>query len=100
MDSFNDGTPAWAAGALRKVNEVMNARGLGASSMAAAAMTQALMESGVQIAQQDANKYAAIQLQNLNNQQQTALANAATFAAMDKANLKIDSLQISLQKLL
>lgn len=79
--------PAWAAPAVRKVSAVMQARGLGSSSMAAAAMTQALMESGVQIAQQDANKYAAIQLQNLNNQQQTALANAATFAAMDKANL-------------
>jgi len=46
-----------------------------------------LMESGVTIAQQDANKYATIQLQNLNNQQQTALANAAAYAAMDKANL-------------
>jgi hypothetical protein len=79
--------PPFAAPAVRKVNAVMQARGLGASSMAAAAITQALMESGVQIAQQDANKYAAIQLQNLNNKQQTALANAATFAAMDKANL-------------
>ena len=79
--------PAFAAPAVRKVNAIMQARGLGASSMASAAVTQALMESGVQIAQQDANKYAAIQLQNLNNQQQTALANATTFAAMDKANL-------------
>jgi len=79
--------PAFAAPAVRKVNAIMQARGLGASSMASAAITQALMESGVQIAQQDANKYAAIQLQNLNNQQQTALANATTFAAMDKANL-------------
>ena len=51
--------------------------------MAAAAITTALMESGVQIAAQDANKYAAIQLQNLNNKQQSALQNAATFAAMD-----------------
>lgn len=89
MSSLQSGgpMPAWAAPAVRKVNAVMQARGLGSSSMASAAMTQALMESGVQIAQQDANKYAAIQLQNLNNQQQTALANAATFAAMDKANL-------------
>lgn len=45
------------------------------------------MESGIAIATQDANKYATIQLQNLNNAQQTALTNAATFAAMDKANL-------------
>jgi len=79
--------PAWAAPAVRKVSSVMQARGLGASSMASAAITQAIMESGIPIATQDANKYATIQLQNLNNQQQTALTNAATFAAMDKANL-------------
>jgi len=79
--------PPWASPAVRKVAGIMQARGLGASSMAAAAMTQAVMESGVVIASQDANKYATIQLKNLSNQQQTALANAATFAAMDKANL-------------
>jgi len=82
-----DEMPAWAAPAVRKVGAIMQARGLGASSMASAAVTQALMESGIAIATQDANKYAAIQLQNLNNAQQTALTNAATFASMDKANL-------------
>jgi|TARA_R110000822_G_scaffold216915_5_gene351430 hypothetical protein len=89
LSSIEDGTemPAWASPAVRKVGAIMQARGLGASSMASAAMTQAVMESGVVIATQDANKYATIQLQNLNNQQQTALSNAATFAAMDKANL-------------
>ena len=89
LGSIEEGKPmpAWAAPAVRKVAGVMQARGLGASSMAAAAMTQAVMESGVVIASQDANKYATIQLQNLNNQQQTALANAAQIAGMDKANL-------------
>ena len=89
MSSLQSGAPMppWAAPAVRKIGSIMQARGLGASSMAGAAMTQALMESGVQIAQQDANKYATIQLANLSNKQQTALANAATFAAMDKANL-------------
>ena len=89
MSSLESGAPmpAWAAPQVRKVNAVMQARGLGASSMAAAAITQALMESGVQIAAADANKYAAIQLQNLGNKQQAALQNAATVAAMDKANL-------------
>lgn len=79
--------PAWASPAVRKVSSIMQARGLGASSMASAAITQAIMESGIPIAAQDANKYAAIQLQNLNNRQQAALTNAATYAAMDKANL-------------
>ena len=89
MSSLQSGgpMPPWASPAVRKVNAVMQQRGLGASSMAAAAITTALMESGVQIAAQDANKYAAIQLTNLNNKQQTALRNAATVAAMDTANL-------------
>lgn len=54
----------------------MQQRGIGASSMAAAALTQALMESGIPIATADANSYAKIQLQNLNNRQETALKNA------------------------
>ena len=89
MGSIQSGAPLppWAAPGVRKVSAIMQARGLGASSMAAAAITQSLMESGVQIAARDADKYAAIQLQNLNNKQQTALANAAVYAAMDKSNL-------------
>ena len=89
MSSLEDGKPlpAWASPAVRKVSAVMQARGMGASSMAAAAMTQAVMESGINIAVQDANKYATIQLQNLNNKQKTALQNALTVAGMDRANL-------------
>ncbi len=89
MSSIEDGKPlpAWASPAVRKVSAVMQARGMGASSMAAAAMTQAVMESGINIAVQDANKYATIQLQNLNNKQKTSLQNALTVAGMDKANL-------------
>ena len=87
--SIEDGRPlpAWASPAVRKVSAIMQARGMGASSMAAAAMTQAVMESGINIAVQDANKYATIQLQNLNNKQKTALQNALTVAGMDRANL-------------
>jgi hypothetical protein len=89
MSSLEEGKPmpAWASPQVRKVNAIMQSRGLGASSMAAAAITQSLMESGVQIAAADANKYAAIQLQNLDNRQKAALQNAATVAAMDRANL-------------
>ena len=89
MSSIEDGKPLppWASPAVRKVSAVMQARGMGSSSMAAAAMTQAVMESGINIAVQDANKYATIQLQNLNNKQKTALQNALTVAGMDRANL-------------
>jgi hypothetical protein len=79
--------PAWAAPAVRKVTAVMQSRGLGSSSMAAAATMQAMMESGIPIAAQDASKYATIQLQNLNNEQQAALQNAAAVLQMDMANL-------------
>ena len=79
--------PPWAAPAVRKARGIMNQRGLSSSSMAAAAMVQAMMESSIPIAQSDAQAHATIQLQNLNNEQQTALANAATIAAMDRQNL-------------
>ena len=75
LSSLDEGTdvPAWASPAVRKVTAIMQARGLGSSSMAAAAMTQAVLESGTVIATQDANKYATIQLQNLSGQQKVAL---------------------------
>jgi len=79
--------PAWAAPAVRQVTAVMQQRGLGSSSMAAAATMQAMMESGIPIAAQDAQKYANIQLQNLNNEQAAALQNAAALVQMDMANL-------------
>jgi len=89
LGSIEEGKPMppWASPAMRKISGVMQARGLSGSSMAAAAMTQAVMEAGVVIAAKDADQYARIQLANLNNQQQTALANAAQIAGMDKANL-------------
>jgi len=87
--SFEEGAepPAWASPAMRKVTAMMQARGLGSSSMASAAMTQAIMEAGIPIASADANAYAQIQITNLNNQQQASLQNAMTYAAMDRANL-------------
>ena len=89
MASLDSGAelPPWASPAVRKVKAMMNQRGLGASSMAAAAMVQALMESSIPIANADAQRYATIQIQNLNNEQQTALANAATIASLDMKNL-------------
>jgi hypothetical protein len=87
--SFEEGkpAPAWAAPAVRQVGALMAKRGLGSSSMAAAATMQAIMESGIPIAQADAQTYATMDLANLNNRQAAALQNAATYAAMDRANL-------------
>lgn len=87
--SFEEGgePPAWASPAIRNVTAQMQARGLGASSMAAAAITQSIIEAGIPIAKSDADRYGAIQVTNLNNQQQAVLQNATVFASMDKANL-------------
>ena len=79
--------PPWASGPVRAVSSIMQSRGLGSSSMASAAMITALQETALPIAQQDANKYSNIQLQNLNNQQTATMANAAVYASMDRANL-------------
>ena len=97
MKSFDDGkTPAWAAGAIRAANAAMASRGLGNSSMAATAIFQAAMESALPIAQQDANTFAQMGLQNLNNRQQVALANAAAQQGVEIANFNSEQ-QAALQ---
>jgi hypothetical protein len=61
---FVDGkTPAWAASALRSAEDAAAARGLGSSSIAAAARTQAALEAALPIAQQDANAFLQVNLQ-------------------------------------
>tara|TARA_R100001440_G_scaffold10443_2_gene19029 strand:- start:3449 stop:5410 length:1962 start_codon:yes stop_codon:yes gene_type:complete len=73
--------PAWAAGAIRGVQAVMQQRGLGSSSIAGQALVQAAMESALPIAQADARTIAAFETQNLSNRQQRAM-----LAAQQRAN--------------
>lgn len=82
MAQFEEGkpAPAWAAGAMRNAQAMLNARGISASSMAGQAIVQAAMESAIPIAAQDAGTYAQMARQNLSNRQQTAL-----FAAEQRA---------------
>lgn len=87
MAQFDNGTPAWAAGAIRAANQAMIARGMGGSSMAGAAIVQAAMESALPIAQADAQVFATMDFQNLSNRQAVALANAAAQQGMELANL-------------
>ena len=96
MKSFDNGTPAWAAGAIRAANEAMLSRGMAASSMAAAAIVQAAMESALPIAQQDAQVYAAMGMANLDNQQKVSLANAAAQQGLSLQNLSNEQ-QMNLQ---
>ena len=74
MQDFEGGaTPVWASGAMRQAMGIMQARGLGASSMAGQAVVQAAMESALSIASADASTQAQFEMQNLNNEQQTMI---------------------------
>ena len=78
--------PAWAAGAIRGVQAVMQQRGLGASSIAGQALVQAAMESALPVAQADASVFAQFENQNLSNRQQRAMLAAqqrAQFIGME-----------------
>jgi hypothetical protein len=78
--------PAWAAGALRGVQAMMQQRGIGASSMAGQAMVQAALESALPIANADAQTVRTFELQNLSNRQQRAMLAAqqrATFIGQE-----------------
>ena len=78
--------PPWAAGALRSVTAEMAARGLGASSLAGAALVQAAMEKALPIASADAAIYQQVASQNLSNKQQIAVLTAqqrATFLGQE-----------------
>ena len=72
---FEDGNvPVWAQGALKTANSLMAQRGLGSSSIAAETITNALMQSTIPIAQQDASFYQNVTIQNLSNEQQVEMA--------------------------
>jgi len=66
-------TPIWAQGAMRQVSALMAQRGVGSSTMAAEAITNALMQSTIPIAQQDASFYQSVTMQNLVNEQEVEI---------------------------
>jgi len=83
MSQFdNNQIPAFASGAIQMANAQMLARGVGASSMAGQAILKAAMETATVVAVQDAQVHAKFNLQNLSNQQQTALVNAQLRATL------------------
>jgi len=73
--------PAWADGAVRTAMATLNARGMGASSLAGQAVVQAVMESALPIAQVDAKTVFDLGLQNLSNRQATVMLAAEQRAA-------------------
>ena len=87
MTDFQGGqTPTWAAGAMRKAQDMLAARGLGASTIAGQAVVQAAMEAALPIASQDAKAFQQFEAMNLSNRQQTAMLAAqqrASFLQLD-----------------
>ena len=88
MQQFEGGqVPAFAAGAIRLAEQRLAARGMGASSMAGAAIMQAAMEAATPIAAADAETYRRMSELNLNNRQQAEVLNAQMTLQMDLQNL-------------
>lgn len=88
MQQFEGGQiPAFAAGAIRVAEQRLAARGMGASSMAGAAIMQAAMEASTPIAAADAETYRRMSELNLNNRQQAEVLNAQMTLQLDLQNL-------------
>ena len=108
MSDFEGGnTPAWAAGAMRKAAQAMEARGLSGSSMAGQAMIQAAMESALPIAQMDATNKQQIAIESarqraeflkldFNQEFQTRVTNAAKVSEIANMNFTADQ-QVALE---
>jgi len=79
--------PVWARGAAEATRAAMQARGMGASSMMAEALSEGIMNSAIPIAKADADTYKQMIFQNLNNRQQATIENARNYLQMDMANL-------------
>lgn len=78
--------PAWAAGIARNVSKIAAFRGM-TGSAATALMSQALMEASIPIAQQDAQFFQTLTLENLSNRQAATLNRANVLAKFDLTNL-------------
>jgi hypothetical protein len=88
MQQFENGQiPAYAAGAIRNAEQRLAARGMGASSMAGAALVQAAMEASTPIAAADAATHARMNELNLNNRQAAEVINAQQTLQLDLSNL-------------
>ena len=82
-----DPMPVWARGAAKATEAAMANRGMSASSMAAEALAEGIMNAAVPIATADAATYKQMIFQNLSNNQQAAIVNAQAYLKMDMANL-------------
>lgn len=77
--------PFWAQGTARAVSKIAAFKGM-TGSAATAAMSQALLESSIQVAEKDAAFYQTLTLTNLNNKQQATINRAGVLANMELQN--------------
>lgn len=78
--------PTWAAGTARAVSKIAAFKGM-TGTAATAAMSQAIMEASIPIAQQDAQFFQTLTLQNLSNKQAATINKANVLAKFDLANM-------------
>lgn len=91
QDSFKDSQgnpiiPPWASGLARNVSKIAAFKGI-TGSAATEAMSNALLESSIKIAEQDAKFFQTVTLKNLDNKQQQTINKANVLANMDIQNL-------------
>jgi len=78
--------PSWAAATARNVSKIMAFSGM-TGTAATAAMSQALLEASLPIAQSDAQFFQTLTVTNLNNKQQSIINTANTLAKFEQSNL-------------
>lgn len=84
--SGNPVIPTWAAGIARSVSRIAAFKGLSGTATTAA-MSQAIMEATLPIAQQDAQIFNSISMKNLDNRQQMVMNKALVLSKFEMANL-------------
>ncbi len=77
--------PIWAQGTARSVGRLIAFNGMSGTA-ATAAMANAIMESSIPVAQQDAQFFQTLTLQNLSNEQAATINRANVLANMTLAN--------------
>lgn len=78
--------PPWAQATARNVSRIAAFKGM-TGTAATAAMSTALMEATLPIAQQEASFFQTVTLKNLDNRQQATINRANVLAKMDQLNL-------------
>lgn len=78
--------PSWASATARQVGRIAAFKGM-TGTAAVAAMSQALLEASLPIAQQDAQFFQTLTVKNLDNRQQATINKANVLANFELANL-------------